>query len=105
MDLAERANAVEKVLENGEGCSATKLLSDLNPVECLNVLKQAVTNNHLKSADGVTILDFNTAPPNAPLSETDKIVWVTKQSKAKTEAPVKLLGFNDLTILPCKNSR
>ncbi|MDP3507501.1 MAG: hypothetical protein Q8T09_05885 [Candidatus Melainabacteria bacterium] len=105
MDLAERAKAVEQVLENGQGCSAMKLLSDLTPADRLSVLKQAVAENHIKTADNIPILDFSATPPSAPLTETDKIIWVTKQSKAKTEAPVKLLGFNDLTVLPCKNAR
>jgi hypothetical protein len=105
MDLAERAKSVENALERGEGCSASRLLSDLSPAERLTVLKQAVADNHMKAADGVPILDFSATTPNAPLTEADKIIWVTKQSKAKTEAPVKLIGFNDLTILPCKNAR
>ncbi len=105
MDLAERAKSVENALESGEGCSATRLLTDLSPAERLTVLKQAVADNHMKAADGIPRLDFSAVPPNEPLTETDKIIWVTKQSKAKTEAPVKLIGFNDLTILPCKNAR
>ncbi len=105
MDLAQRAKSVETALESGQGCSATRLLSDLSPAERLAVLKQAVADNQMKAADGVPILDFSAAPPNAPLTEADKIIWVTKQSRAKTEAPVKLLGFNDLTVLPCKNAR
>lgn len=104
MDLAERAKSVENALESGEGCSAMKLLSDLSPAERLTVLKQAVAGNNMKAADGVPILDFTATPPDAPLTDTDKIVWVTK-SKTKTETPVKLIGFNDLTVLPCKNVR
>lgn len=104
MDLAERAKSVENALESGEGCSAMKLLSDLSPAERLTVLKQAVAGNHMKAADGVPILNFTATPPDAPLTDTDKIVWVTK-SKTKTETPVKLIGFNDLTVLPCKNVR
>ena len=105
MEAAERAKAVERVLENGEGCSAVRLLTDLNPADRLMILKEAVSLNQRTATDGIPRLDFSSPVPNAPLTEADKLVWVTKQAQDKSTAPVKLLGFNDLTILPCKNSK
>jgi hypothetical protein len=105
MDVVERARAVERVLEKGEGCSAVRLLTDLSPADRLKVLKEAVSNNHTNANDGIPRLDFSTTAPISPLTEADKLIWVTKQSQDKKDVPVKLIGFNDLTILPCKNAK
>lgn len=110
MDRAERIDEVRADLEGGQGCTASKLLLDLPPAERLAILKQAVAANHADEK-ATTILNFSDPDVNGPLPSDAKLVWLTvreKDSAAQdghpSRKPATLIGFNDLTILPCKNN-
>lgn len=102
MDRDERVREVQNQLEDGQGCSAARLLYDLLPAERLSVIKQVIDNN--KTAGGSQILDLSDPTMSAPRSADSPLVWVSKQPTDKSKPPVRLIGFNDLTMLPCKNT-
>lgn len=109
MDSNERAEAVRADLEAGQGCDASKLLINLSPAERLSILKQAVAANQA-DVSANKVLQFSRPDIIAPLAADEKLVWLTVRDKVQSadgtprKKPATLIGFNDLTVLPCKNN-
>ena len=108
MDRSERIDSVRASLEAGQGCDASRLILDLPPAERLQILQQAVKANH-DDPKAVAFLDFS-REVTAPLNPDEKLVWLTIREKATSadgvhRKPSTLIGFSDLTMLPCKNNR
>lgn len=103
MDRQTLTNEVRSDLEAGQGCAAARLIVELSPQERLTVLRQAVAANQADQHHK-TILQFSDPSlGDTPPGANHELVWLTA-SKDKDSKPIKLLGFQDLTILPCKNT-